>query len=41
MMVERKPIKLPEGEQALRTEYVRLKALIADSKVLEEGDELE
>jgi DNA-binding PadR family transcriptional regulator len=31
----------PEGEQALRTEYVRLKALIADSKVLEESDELE
>jgi len=28
-----------EGEQALRTEYRRVKALIQDSKILEEGDE--
>jgi DNA-binding PadR family transcriptional regulator len=31
----------PEGEQALRMEYGLLKALIADSKILEEGDDLE
>jgi len=29
------------GEQALRIEYRRLKALIQDSKMLEEGDENE
>jgi DNA-binding PadR family transcriptional regulator len=29
----------PEGEQALRIEYSRLKALIKDSNILEEGDE--
>lgn len=31
----------PEGEQALRIEYSRLKALIHDSKILEGGDENE
>ncbi|MFJ5788627.1 PadR family transcriptional regulator [Lysinibacillus sp. NPDC093197] len=30
-----------EGEQALRFEYSRLKALIKDSPILEEGDEHE
>ncbi|MBM7663216.1 DNA-binding PadR family transcriptional regulator [Bacillus mesophilus] len=30
-----------EGEQALRIEYNRLKSLINDSKILEEGDENE
>jgi DNA-binding PadR family transcriptional regulator len=30
-----------EGEQALRTEYDRLQALIADSRILEEGDDFE
>ncbi|WP_456278672.1 PadR family transcriptional regulator [Bacillus sp. AK128] len=29
------------GEQALRIEYSRLKSLIIDSKILEEGDENE
>lgn len=29
----------PEGEQALHIEYGRLKALIKDSSILEEGDE--
>lgn len=28
-----------EGEQALRTEYQRLKALIDDSEILEEGEQ--
>ena len=27
-----------QGEQALRIEYTRLKALISDSSILEEGD---
>ena len=31
----------PEGELALRIEYGRLKALIRDSRILEEGDEIE
>lgn len=30
-----------EGEQALRIEYSRLKSLINDSEILEEGDEYE
>lgn len=30
-----------QGEQALRIEYTRLKALIADSSILEEGDALD
>jgi DNA-binding PadR family transcriptional regulator len=30
-----------EGEQALRTEYTRLKAMIQDGRILEEGDKNE
>lgn len=38
----RKTYKItPEGEQALRIEYSRLKALIHDSKLLEDGDDHE
>ncbi|QDP41609.1 PadR family transcriptional regulator [Radiobacillus deserti] len=31
----------PDGEQALHLEYLRLKALIRDSSILEEGDQNE
>ncbi|MFP7298323.1 PadR family transcriptional regulator [Neobacillus niacini] len=31
----------PSGEQALRTEYTRLKAMIQDGSILEEGDVIE